>query len=123
MKEQIKDPNFELKEKVKLGIIPDDKELKDQKTAEIVGEGLITLNHSGLTYTGTKNGEEFTFHMELKEVPTYGMCTDVSRFYTFYKGEFYEFYPENNTVEKWFLSTEELHRAHGGKWQDFKFEK
>ena len=123
VKEQIKDPNFELQEKVKLGIIPDDRELKDQKTAEIVGEGIITLNHSGLTYKGTKNGEEFTFHMELKEVPTYGMCTDVSRFYTFYKNEFYEFYPENNTVEKWFLATEELHRAHGGKWKDFKFEK
>ena len=51
------------------------------------------------------------------------MCTDLSRFYTFYKGEFYEFYPKNITTEKWFLATEEIHRRQGGKWQDFKFDK
>ena len=50
------------------------------------------------------------------------MCTDVSRFYTFYKGEFYEFYPNIDLVEKVFLVTEEIHRLNGGKWQDFKFE-
>ena len=46
-------------------------------------------------------------------------CTDVSRFYTFYKGEFYEFYPQRPVVEKWFLATEELHRLMGGAWKDF----
>jgi hypothetical protein len=51
------------------------------------------------------------------------MCTDVSRFYTFVNGEFYEFYPETRCVEKFFLLTEELHRLNGGKWQDFKFDK
>ena len=50
------------------------------------------------------------------------MCTDVTRFYTFYKGEFVEFYPDEEIVEKVFLVTEELHRLHGGKWKDFKFE-
>ena len=56
-----------------------------------------------------------------EHLPTYGMCTDVSRFYTFFDGVFHEFYPENNMVMKWFMATEEIHRYHGGKWKDFKF--
>lgn len=123
VKKQIQDPNFELKEEVELGMLPDYKLLKDQKTSEIVGKGVITLNKEGLTYVGTKNGEEFTFHISTDDVPTYGMCTDMSRFYTFYKGVFMEFYPKTRCVEKWFLATEELHRLNGGKWQDFKFER
>ena len=123
VKKQIQDEAFELTEKVKLGCLPDYEKLKNLKTSEIVGEGTITLNRSGFTYTGTRNGVPFTFHINPSELPTYGMCTDVSRFYTFYKGEFMEFYPETECVEKWFLATEEIHRLTGGKWQDFKFEK
>ena len=48
------------------------------------------------------------------------MCTDASRFYTFVKGEFIEFYPHRDSVINWFLVTEELHRLHGGKWQNYK---
>ena len=51
------------------------------------------------------------------------MCTDLSRFYTFVDGEFVEFYPQHRVVEKFFLATEELHRLHGGSWQDFKFDR
>ncbi len=120
---KVQAPDFELKEEVELGNLPKYKLLKDQKTSEIVGKGIITLNHNGLTYEGTKDGAPFSFHLSTAEVPTYGMCTDVSRFYTFYKGEFMEFYPKNPTVEKWFLHTEELHRLHGGKWQDFSIQR
>jgi hypothetical protein len=120
---KVQAPDFELKEEVELGNLPKYELLKDQKTSEIVGKGIITLNHDGFTYEGTKNGEPFSFHLSTAEVPTYGMCTDVSRFYTFYKGEFMEFYPKNPTVEKWFLHTEELHRFHGGKWQDFSIQR
>ena len=118
-KEEIKDPNFKLTEKVKLGVLPLYKNLKNQATSEIVGEGLITLNHDGLTYNGTYNNEVVEMHIGIKELPTYGMCTDLTRFYTFYKGKFIEFYPEGETVEKWFLITESLHRLHNGKWRDF----
>ena len=123
VKKQVQDEAFTLTEKVKLGCLPDYEKLKDLKTSEIVGEGTITLNRQGFTYEGTKNGQPFSFHIKPSELPTYGMCTDVSRFYTFYKGEFMEFYPEREVVEKWFLATEEIHRLTGGKWQDFKFEK
>ena len=115
----VSDPNFILCEEVELGNLPKYELLKDQKTSEIVGRGVITLSRDGFTYEGTRNGEPFQFKLSPAEVPTYGMCTDVSRFYTFYQGEFMEFYPKNPTVEKWFLCTEELHRYLGGKWQDF----
>ena len=121
VKEQIKDPNYKLIEKVKLGMLPKYEYLKDLKTSEIVGEGTITLTHQGLTYNGTKNNDGFNFFIPIKDLPTYGMCTDITRFYTFYNGEFVEFYPETPSVEKWFLATEEIHRFNGGKWQDFKF--
>lgn len=120
VKEQLKDPNFKLTEVVQLGMLPKYKYLKNQATSQIVGEGLLTLDFTGLTYEGTKNNQPFTFHINSKELPTYGMCTDLSRFYTFYDGEFVEFYPKNRTVEKWFMATEEIHRLNGGKWSDFK---
>lgn len=123
IKEMVQDESFELCEEVELGNLPDFELLKEQKTSEIVGKGTIRLNRQGLSYDGTRNGEKFSFHLTPAEVPTYGMCTDVSRFYTFYKGEFMEFYPKTRCVEKWFMATEEIHRIMGGKWQDFKFEK
>lgn len=121
VKEEIKDPNFEMRIKVKLGTLPKYELLKDKKTSEIVGEGELILNHNGLTYNGTRDNENVSLHLDLERLPSYGMCTDVTRFYTFFDGEFHEFYPEINIVMKWFMATEELHRYHGGKWQDFKF--
>lgn len=123
IKKEILTDGYSLSEKVKLGTLPKDGMLKNQATSEIVGEGVVTVDKSGLTYNGTRDGEEFTFHIDSVNLPTYGMCTDLSRFYTFYDGQFMEFYPENPVVEKFFLVTEEFHRLNGGKWQDFKFEK
>lgn len=120
VKEEIKDEKFCLTEEVELGILPQYEYLKHQKTSKIVGTGKITFTKEGLTYDGTREGKPYCFHINTSELPTYGMCTDVSRFYTFYHGEFVEFYPKHKTVEKWFLVTEEMHRLNGGKWKDFK---
>ncbi|HWQ06803.1 MAG TPA: 1-acyl-sn-glycerol-3-phosphate acyltransferase [Feifaniaceae bacterium] len=116
---ELLEPGFRLVEHVRLGILPKDRYLKNQATSEFAGEGEITLTREGFTYAGTKHGEPFGFHLEPKLLPTYGMCTDVSRFYTFFEGEFYEFYPETESVAKWLLATEELHRLSGGEWKNF----
>lgn len=122
IKEEIKkNPDYELTQRVKLGILPQYELLQNKETSIIVGEGTLTINKTGLTYKGTKNGEEVKLFLPIDKLPTYGMCTDVTRFYTFFDGEFHEFYPEHNEVMKWFFVTEELHRANGGKWQYFKF--
>ena len=119
IRREVMQADFALEEPVELGILPEYELLKNQATSQIVGKGILRLDKTGLTYTGTKNGEDFSFHMESHALPTYGMCTDLSRFYTFLNGEFLEFYPEHRVVEKFFLATEELHRINGGKWKAF----
>ncbi len=123
VRSEVEKPGFVLEEKVKLGMLPKHELLKNQATSAIVGEGLLRLDAGGLSFEGTRDGEAFSFHVKIRNLPTYGMCTDLSRFYTFVDGEFVEFYPENRVVEKFFLATEELHRLSGGAWQDFKFDK
>ena len=115
----VREENFVLSEKVKLGMLPRYKYLTNNDTSNIVGEGVLTLDRTGLTYKGSCGGEQVTLHQPILSLPTYGMCTDVSRIYTFIDGEFYEFYPENRTVGKWLHCTEEMHRFMGGKWTDF----
>ena len=115
---EVADEHFVLEEEVELGILPKYELLKDQATSQVVGRGMLRLDRTGLTYTGTREGEAFTFHIRSRDLPTYGMCTDLSRFYTFYEGEFVEFYPAHSVVEKFFLATEEIHRLNGGAWQD-----
>jgi len=121
IRKEVQQEDFALEENVQLGMLPEFELLKNQATSRIVGSGKLRLDRTGLTYTGTKNGEPFTFHIGSAALPTYGMCTDLSRFYTFLNGEFVEFYPENRVVEKFFLATEELHRLNGGKWKAFDF--
>ncbi|MDR1068245.1 MAG: 1-acyl-sn-glycerol-3-phosphate acyltransferase, partial [Clostridiales Family XIII bacterium] len=52
---------WELRERVSLGLLPEYGFLKDQKTSEIAGEGELVLNDEGLHYTGTRNGEPWSF--------------------------------------------------------------
>lgn len=115
-REQVREDDFSFSGQVKLGVLPRYKRLKKGATSVIAGEGTLTLSREGLRFDGIKDGEAFAFALPIDAVPTYGMCTDISRFYTFYRFEFYEFYPERNDTMRWFHLTEELHRACGGKW-------
>ena len=120
---EVEAEDFCLEEEVELGVLPDYELLKDQATSRIVGRGTLRLDRTGLSYEGTKNGETWCFHIKSRDLPTYGMCTDLSRFYTFVDGAFVEFYPKHRVMEKFFLATEEIHRLNGGPWQDFDFDR
>ena len=120
VKKEISNPDFYFEESVDIGFLPKYKYLKNKKTSNIEGKGILHIDHNGIYFKVKRNGKNFEFNLTLNETPTYGMCTDASRFYTFVKGEFIEFYPHRNSVIKWFLVTEELHRLHGGKWQNYK---
>ncbi|MDP3131194.1 MAG: hypothetical protein Q8N15_07680, partial [Bacillota bacterium] len=113
------DPQFVLSEKVKLGVMPEYDVLKDLKTSEIAGEGILTISRLGLTYEGTKGGKPCFLHLSTDQLPTWGMCTDVSFFTTYIDGLYYEFYPNRESTGKWLHITEELHRINGGKWKNF----
>lgn len=119
VRRQLQEEGFVMREKVKLGVLPRYEYLKEQKTSEIVGEGELRLDRSGFCFEGTREGQPFSFFIKPQNLPTFGMCTDVSRFYTFYRHDFLEFYPERETTEKWFMAAEENHRLAGGAWQDF----
>lgn len=121
VRKQVLAPDFVLQEKVKLGVLPEHEFLKNQATSVPAGEGVLTLDRNGLTYNGTKNGENFSIFIESKNLPSLGMCTDASMFYTFAaNGEFLEFIPtEKESAIKWMLSVEEVHRVNGGKWQNY----
>lgn len=116
--EMVKAPGFCHTGRVKIGILPPYKYLFGDKTSQICGEGTLTLSIEGINYDGTLDGEPFSFNLPADSVPTYGMCTDISRFYTFVDGRFIEFYPEAGDVLLWFHLTEEMHRHKGGKWQN-----
>ena len=118
VRREISDENFSFSANIKLGVLPKYELLKNQATSVIVGNGTLTVNRTGLSYSGTRDGKEYSFHIPSAQLPTYGMCTDMSRFYTFLNGEFVEFYPETPCVEKFFLATEEIHRINGGKWKN-----
>ena len=119
IKEEIKNIHYKLVDKVKIGFLPEYKTLKNLATSIIKGEGTIQLDRDGLHFNGTKDGKEFSFTIPTSDLPTYGMCTDASRFYTFLKGKFIEFYPERNSTIKWLLATEEMHRLNGGSWKNY----
>lgn len=119
VREEVRREGYELCEHVKLGTLPKYHYLKNQATSEITGEGELLLDKDGLHFDGTNDGKPYSFFVPIKHLPTYGMCTDCSRFYTFVDGEFNEFYPERESAELWMIATEEMHRAQGGAWQDF----
>lgn len=117
-REDVMKDGFTHSEHVKIGMLPEYRLLTGGKTSEICGDGILTLDREGLHFRGKKNGEDFSFDLSSDNVPTYGMCTDISRLYTFVDGEFVEFYFDDGDVLRWDHLTEELHRVNGGKWQD-----
>lgn len=120
-RQEVSREGFCLKEKVALGVLPKYEYLKNYQTSIPAGEGMLILNREGLTFEGLKDGKPFSLFIESKNLPSFGMCTDASIFYTFASdGEFYEFKPlETHTAIKWLLCAEELHRVNGGKWQNY----
>ena len=83
--------------------------------------GKISDGISGAIADGVLENEPFRFSISSAQLPTYGMCTDISRFYTFVDGRFLEFYPDEGDVLLWDHLTEELHRFQGGKWQNTNY--
>ena len=116
--EEVRKPDFCHEGHVRVGVLPEHRALTGDATSLIRGEGTLRLDHSGLSFDGMLEGKEFRFSIASAQLPTYGMCTDISRFYTFVDGRFLEFYPDKGDVLLWDHLTEELHRAQGGKWQN-----
>ena len=116
--EEVRKPDFCHRGHVRVGVLPEHKPLTGDQTSLIRGDGMLTLDHEGLHFDGILEEKPFRFAIPSAQLPTYGMCTDISRFYTFVDGRFLEFYPDAGDVLLWDHLTEELHRFQGGKWQN-----
>ena len=118
---KVREEGFFYEEHVKIGVLPDYKDLAHEDTSIIVGEGMLRLDKAGLHFKGEKQGQAYEFNLTTEQTPTFGMCTDISRFYTFVDGMFIEFFPDSRDVLYWDHLTEEMHRANGGKWQNTEY--
>lgn len=116
---EIQDESFEFKEEVKLGKIPENHYLKNQATSEICGEGILTINHEGFFYKGTKDNQKFEFKIDYNHLPTLGMPIDVTFFSIYHDGKYYDIFPKNAVVGKILLIVEEMHRLHVNAWKNF----
>lgn len=119
--EDVRREGFSYSGHVKVGVLPDQKVLTGDNTSVICGEGTLTLDADGLHFDGTLKGEKKAFTLTSEQVPTFGMCTDITRFYTFVEGQFIEFYPDDKDVLRWDHLVEEMHRYKGGKWQNTEY--
>ena len=116
--EDVRKDGFEYSGHVRIGRLPRFGKLGLGRTSNICGDGILRLDSEGLHFDGTENGSGLSFSIPPVALPTFGMCTDISRFYTFLNGEFIEFYPEGRDALHWDHLVEELHRSRGGKWQN-----
>lgn len=116
---EIQNENFEFKEEAKIGKIPEDHFIKNQATSEICGEGVLTINHQGFFYKGTKDNKDFEFKIDYNHLPTLGMPIDVTFFSIYHDGKYYDVFPKNAVVGKILLIVEEMHRLHVNAWKNF----
>ena len=114
-----KDPDYSFSVKVKLGYIPKDHLLKDERTSEVCGEGIYTVDHKGVHYKGTRHGEEWSFDLDYNQIYTYPSTVKLDIFSTYVNEEYYDFTPEYRCAGKVTLLTEEMHRYHINKWKNF----
>ena len=114
---QIKDDNFALNAKIQLGVL-NTKKLTDNRSLLYVGEGELTLTNKGLTYKGTKNGENVELFFEAKAVYSLTI-TLLHELDLYYKNDYYNFKLLENQMlmTKWMLAAEEIHNLYDDAWK------
>ncbi len=128
IKEIRKDPNYRFEDECEIGNLDEYKYIKDKtKTSNRVGSGKIWVDHSGMHYSGTRNGKPYEFHVNYKQLYTLITEVDASFFNFYLNGEYFDVFPKHQTVGKFILLVEEMHRYHVNfyknfKWNDYMYE-
>ncbi len=96
--------NFELKSKVKLSLQSN----RGKGFVREAGEGTVTLNTKGLTYSGSKDGEQYDLFIPMHD--TFYLCYAKDKgFQTFYGKDYYMFNPANaHESVLWYIASEQL---------------
>ena len=117
IKERVKEDDFILTSKVKIGTLNTKKLTKNRSTVYL-GEGMLTLTNKGLTYSGVKNGEQVELFFEPKAV--YSLTISLTyHLDLYYKNEFYTFklLEDEKLMSKWMLAAEEIHNLYDNVWK------
>ena len=121
IKEIRENPDYYFEDECQLGNLDEFKLVGNNKTSFIVGEGKVRVDHTGLHYKGTRNGEPYEFNVDYNELWTLTTEVDASFFHFYLKGEFMEITPKHQTVGKFCLLVEEMHRYHVNTYKNFKW--
>lgn len=119
MRRTVAKSDFAMEEHVTLTTLPDYEYLKDNQLGKVVGGGTLRLDSTGLSYNGTRDGEQWQVHISSDTLNTLCLPVDGSFFYTYAGGEFLMFTPDTPSSLRWLLAVEEIYRTNGGKWQNY----
>lgn len=87
----------------------------DKTWLKEVGTGKVRADASGLTYTGTQNGEPFELFVPIAMMPAMAFSCGKS-FELYYQGEFYSFEPTRGVeAQRWSMFVELMHAAQESK--------
>ncbi|MCQ2159135.1 MAG: 1-acyl-sn-glycerol-3-phosphate acyltransferase [Bacteroidales bacterium] len=114
-----RNPEYSFTEKVKVGCLPTNHLVRHKKTSEPCGEGCLTIDHSGLHFSGTKFGAPWNWELGYDVVYSLPIVTDTSFFSLYIDREYHDIFPERHSVGKMLLLTEEMHRLHVNTWKNF----
>ena len=122
LRKEVEDDGFILSTKVRLNRMSKTR-LGWSDSLESLGEGILTLTNKGLTYRGTKAGEEteLFFKPELVFSLTMSLQYDLD---LYYEGQYHNFKLLENEkqVAKWMIAAEEIHNLYDKAWSDVSCE-
>ncbi|MCM1533327.1 MAG: 1-acyl-sn-glycerol-3-phosphate acyltransferase [Corallococcus sp.] len=119
MRQAVLNPDFFLEEHVTLSTMPEYGYIGNNELGEVVGGGTLRFDRNGLTYKGTRDGQEWEVNIKSENLNTLCLPVDASFFYTYASGEFLLFTPDMPSSLRWLFAVEEMYRVNGGKWQNF----
>lgn len=119
MRKAVLKDDFFIEEHVKLGLLPKYGYMKHNEVANIVGEGTLRIDRTGLTFKGIREEIPWDLFIKSENINTICLPVDGSFFYTYASGEFLQFVPDKPSSMRWSLAVEEVYRVNGGKWQNY----
>lgn len=122
IKEIRENPNYSFEADVDVGELPKYEYIKDPNACSVpCGKGKIKIDHNGIHFEGSKNGESWKFDLSYEVYYSLVIEVDLTLFGLYVNEEYYEFKPSIPCVGKILLLVEEMHRLHVNTWKNFSW--
>lgn len=120
VRSEVQKEGFFMEEHVKIGTMQKYGYIPNKEIGYLFGEGTLRLDKTGVHFKGTREGNDYEFHLSGNAIDTICFPVDASFFYTYAnQGEFLYFVPDTSSCLKWMFAIEEVYRTNGGKWQNY----